>query len=177
MAVFWTKGYEGASLDDLTHATGVGRQSLYDTFGDKRALYLAALERYRDRTEGTLLALLEGPSPLRVTIRACLDYVIREASPKGSLRGCMLVDAAVERDEQDDEVFRCIDRACAARTKALERRFARAQKEGELGAHHDPKALADFFFSTAQGMIVVARSTRDPQALEHIARVALSVLG
>src|SRR5436190_9496209 len=177
MDLFWSKGYEAASLDDLTRATGVGRQSLYDTFGDKRALYLSALERYRDTTEGVLLGLLEGSSPLRVALRACLDHVIREVAPRGRLRGCMLVDAVIERAEHDPAVRRCVDGACGARTTALERRFARAQKEGELGAHHDPRALAQFFYSTLQGMIVVAKSSRDPQALAQIARVALSVLG
>jgi len=177
MSVFWTKGYEGASLDDLTAATGVGRQSLYDTFGDKRALYLAALERYRDTSEGVVLSFLEQPTPLRVAIRACLEHVIREATRKGAPRGCMLVDAALERSAEDEGVRRCVGSACATRTAALEQRFVRAQQEGELGAHHDPKALAQFFYGTVQGMVVVAQSSRDPKALEQIARVALSVLG
>jgi TetR/AcrR family transcriptional repressor of nem operon len=177
MDVFWTKGFENASLDDLTQATGVGRQSLYDTFGDKRALYLAALQHYREAGEGEMLAALEGPQPLRLAVRACLDYVIRAVSTEGKRRGCLLVDAAVERSEHDEDVRRCVEGACGARTKALERRFIRAQKEGELGAHHDPRALAHFFYSTVQGLIVVAKSSGDRQALEQIARVALSVLG
>jgi TetR/AcrR family transcriptional repressor of nem operon len=177
MELFRTEGYEGASLDDLTRATGVGRQSLYDTFGDKRALYLAALARYRESTDCSLLAVLEEPKPLRVALREILDQIIEQTTSPAGGPGCMLISAAVERGESDQEVRRCVGGAHATRTRALERRFARAQRAGEIGAHHDPAALAQFFYSTIQGMLVVARSTAERRALEQTARVALSVLG
>lgn len=176
MEVFWTKGFEGTSLDDLTRATGVGRQSLYDTFGDKHALYLASLSRYCDNSGGEFLGRLASAAPLRATLRGIFDLVVQAAVTGSISRGCMLVDAVVAGEVEPD-VRRAVQTAWATRTAAIARRLARARQDGELGQHQDPHALAEFFHSTIQGMIVVARASRDRKALEDIARTALSVLG
>jgi TetR/AcrR family transcriptional repressor of nem operon len=176
LEVFWDRGYDGTSMSDLVDALGVGRQSLYDTFGDKRALYLLALDRYRAERGTTPWHLLD-ELPLRPGMRALFDAVIDWLvdSPEG--RTCMLVSAAAERAPHDPEVAA---RFCAS-TKQVEHvfvaRFKRAQAAGEIGAQHDVIALARYFANMLNGLNVTAKAVRDRTHLQQIVDVSLAILG
>src|SRR5690349_21698419 len=103
MLVFWEKGYEATSTEDLLRAMGIGRQSMYDTFGDKRRLYLEALERYQAESGASLIERLQaGESPL-LAIEQTLLAVASE-SPAERARGCMYVSSIVELATKDPEV-------------------------------------------------------------------------
>jgi TetR/AcrR family transcriptional repressor of nem operon len=176
LAVFQAKGYEGATIQDLLEGMGISRQSLYDTFGDKEALYHEALERYRAENPASITALLEGPLPLRRALTAVFEGAIAHLlSPEG--QPCFLVHAALERAADDPQVATCVQRGFDQNLKRFKARFKRAQAQGELGAHHDPAALALTFQNALNGLQVTARSGARRADLEAIVRVTLSVLG
>lgn len=175
MHVFWACGYEGTSLDTLMAGTGVARQSLYDTFGDKRAIYMLALGRYRDANHAWLRALFAAGRPIRECVAEVLLSIC--GGSKADLeRGCMLLDAAIERGERDAELASFL----RANQKALERiftdAFERARTQGEIAPGRDPKALARFVVMTIQGMRAMGRVEPNRAVLEDAARVALAAL-
>jgi TetR/AcrR family transcriptional regulator, transcriptional repressor for nem operon len=174
MNLFWRLGYENTSTEALMKEMGIARQSLYDTFGDKRALYLKAMAHYRDQTNNQMQKLLNGIPSVREGF-ARLLYGMAAETREQHERGCLLLSANLQRDPKDP-VVRDFLRDNQARVEAIFlQALARAQKEGELSAKNDPAALARFFVVTIQGMRAMARLKSDRKALEQVARVALAV--
>src|SRR5262249_37070188 len=107
MTTFWTRGYEATSIDDLVAATGIGRGSLYGTFGDKRQLFLIALDRYWDTINQDLTAQLSDPDPRRALERM-FEALIRRLSDPKFPRGCLITNTSVDSCYLGDEVSRKI---------------------------------------------------------------------
>jgi TetR/AcrR family transcriptional repressor of nem operon len=174
MGVFWRLGYENASTETLMKAMGIARQSLYDTFGDKRALYLKALAYYRDRTNGDMQRMLEASPSVKEGFATLLFGLAAETREQHE-RGCLLLSANLQRDTRDAVITDFLrdnqDRVEAIFVEALRR----AQTRGELSRSHKPAALAHFFVVTIQGMRTTARLTSDRKTLEQVARIALAV--
>ena len=166
MHCFWSRGFDATSLDDLVRETGVGRQSLYNEFGDKRAIYLAALERYAERENAHLVTIVETAPDARTALSALLATVIAE-SVKAPDKGCMIANAAVEMAARDEAVKKCVMSATGTLVRAIERR---------LDDTDDPATLARFFVTQMMGLRIAAKTVRDRKILEGIARVALGVL-
>src|SRR6185295_12348945 len=96
MEVFWSRGYEAASIQGLIEHMGINRQSLYDTFGDKHSLYLLALDRYCDAECRRVSQLLERPGSVKKTLRQLFEDVIERALCDGQRRGCFMGNAMSE---------------------------------------------------------------------------------
>lgn len=176
MEIFWRRGYEATSIQDLVEHMGINRQSIYDTFGDKHALYLAALDRYREQSAAQFVELLEGPGSLKKSLRRLFDSVIDEATTDESRRGCFMANATMEL------AAGCTETATRAETnlqhveRAFEGALKRAQGAGEIASGRSPRSLARFLFNNLVGLRVMAKTTRDRRVLEDIMRVTLSVL-
>jgi len=174
MGLFWRVGYRNTSVEALMKEMGIARQSLYDTFGDKRTLYLKALACYRDQTNGAMQRVLETTPSVKAGF-AKLLYGLAAETREEHQRGCLLLSANLQRDLEDAAVNNLL-RDNQARVEAIFRSaLLRAQKEGELSTNEDAAALARFFVATIQGMRAIARLNSDRNALEQIARVALGV--
>ena len=174
MNLFWRVGYENTSLDALMKEMGIARQSLYDTFGDKRALYLKAMAHYRDETNGEMRKMLNEIPSVRDGFAKLLCGMACETR-KQHERGCLLLSANLQRDPKD-AVVRDFLRDNQARVEAIFlEALARAQKQGELSPKDDPTALARFFVVAIQGIRAMARLKSDRRALEQVARIALAV--
>jgi len=174
MNLFWRLGYENTSLDALMKETGIARQSLYDTFGDKRSLYLKAMAYYRDQTNGQMQKMLNEIPSVRDGFARLLSGLAAETREQHE-RGCLLLSANLQRDPKD-AVVRDFLRDNQARVEAIFlQALARAQKQEELSPKHDPAALARFFVVTIQGMRAMARLKSDRKTLGQVARVALAV--
>ena len=174
MGVFWRLGYESASTETLMKAMGIARQSLYDTFGDKRALYLKALAYYRDRTNGDMQRMLEASPSVKEGFAKLLFGLAAETREQHE-RGCLLLSADLQRDTRDAAIADFL-RDNQARVEAIfVEALRRAQTRGELSRTQKPAALAHFFVVTIQGMRTTARLTSDRKALEQVARIALAV--
>jgi TetR/AcrR family transcriptional regulator, transcriptional repressor for nem operon len=174
MRLFWHSGYENTSLDALMREMGIARQSLYDTFGDKRNLYLKALAHYRDQTNGEMQKMLHEIPSVKDGFRKLL-YGLAAQTREQHERGCLLLSANLQRDTKD-VVLRDFLRDNQARVEEIfVTALKRAQKQGELSIKEDPSALSRFFVVTIQGMRAMARLKSDRKALEQVAQVALSV--
>jgi TetR/AcrR family transcriptional repressor of nem operon len=175
MRVFWRHGYESTSLDMLLDGMGIGRQSLYDTFGDKRALYLKALAHYRDETQAGLRKIFSGDRSVKAGFARILGDLAAE-TPEQHRQGCLLLSANMERQEGDEAIAELLrgneDAVVAIFTEAL----LRAQVRREISKKKDAAALARFFVVTIQGMRAMARVRSDRRALEQVAAVALRAL-
>ncbi len=176
MEVFWDHGYEKTSLDALMSKTGLARQSLYDTFGDKRALYLKALAHYRDTTQGALRHLFASGRPVRECFAELLLGICAE-SRSAHQRGCLLLSANLERDASDKTISDLLKQNQTAVESIFRDALERARDAGEISADRDPEALARVFVATTQGMRSTARVGSNRKALEQVARVALATLG
>jgi TetR/AcrR family transcriptional regulator, transcriptional repressor for nem operon len=176
MEVFWARGYEAASIQDLVEHMGINRQSLYDTFGDKHALYLQALDRYREVEGRRLFELLERSGSVKKALRQLFQGVVEGAFCDGQRRGCFIGNAMSEL------AGRC--KATAAKTRsnmaaaeaALYRALLRGKRAGEIKDARDLRAVARFLYSSLQGLQLMAKATQDRKTLEDVVKVTLSVL-
>jgi TetR/AcrR family transcriptional repressor of nem operon len=175
MNVFWQLGYENASLDMLMHEMGIARQSLYDTFGDKRALYLKALAHYRDESHASLRHLFSSVHPVKAAFRKLLFDLSAESRAQHA-RGCLLLSANMERDSDDAIIAKLLLQNQRTVESIFTDALRKAQKTGELSRKQDPASLARFFVATIQGMRAMARVKSDRKALESVAQVALAAL-
>ena len=166
LGVFHAKGFDGATLDELEQATGLGRGSLYGAFGDKRALFRKALALYLDTALRERVARLQCPEAGRAEIVALFRGVAHDAMGDRERKGCMVTNCSIELADRDPDL------ACqAARSLDLfERGFAtairQAQARGEIGAARDPVRLARFLTIYMEGMLVLARVRPDAAWLD-----------
>lgn len=177
LGLFWAKGYEATSLADLTRAMGLSKSSLYDTFGDKHTLFLAAFDRYADTRLGPALAMLEDTSrPARIRLEAFLRRFITIKVRDGDRRGCMIGNTAVELAPHDDLAAARVKGALARVEEAFFTLLAEARDTGEIGPEKDPRALARFLTAAVQGLRVLSKADADARALDDVVRQTLSVL-
>lgn len=156
METFWDHGYENTCLAELEERTGVGRQSLYNTFGDKRALFLAALERYLVEYQGAVIAQLEGGGSPLANVEAVLDQWVEHATG-GDRRGCLVANSCAEFGSRDADVSALLRSASERVERAFRGAFERARDAGELAADRDPRALASLFTALGPGLAVVGK--------------------
>jgi TetR/AcrR family transcriptional regulator, transcriptional repressor for nem operon len=175
MNVFWRFGYERTSLDVLMREMGIARQSLYDTFGDKRALYLQALTQYRENDHARLHRLFASGQSVKEGFATILLGISGESREEHQ-RGCLLLSANMERAAKD-KVIAAFLLDNQLKTEAIfTEALRRAQAGGEVPDKHDPVALARLFVATIQGMRAMAKVDSNRTALEQVARLALSSL-
>jgi len=174
MDLFWRKGYEAASMRELLDAMSIGRGSFYGTFGDKHALFLAALDRFREVRTSWIEEVLEesGLEAIEEVFRRSVDGLV---APEVR-RGCLLANSAVELAPHDPEVAGRIYRYVSRTEDAFEDALTRAKKAGEISADSDLKALARFLVNTLHGLRVLARAGSDREVLDDAVSVALGVL-
>ena len=128
--VFWSKGYDGVTIDDLVAGMGVGRPSLYAVFGDKRAIFLRALRAYAKQKGASAATALFSSQGLRDSIASFLKYNVERATEKGSARGCLL--ECVAPLVNDSEVRRFLQSALAGGAALVERRFRDGVRAGDI---------------------------------------------
>jgi AcrR family transcriptional regulator len=169
--VFWSKGYEGASLTDLTDAMGINRPSLYAAFGNKEALFHRVLDRYVEVTGDLMNDALSKPS-----VRAGMEYLLLGAAQvpsDGPARGCLLVKGALACSEASSNIQQELSRRRAAREASLRARFERAQLEGDLPGDASPADLAGYISVLLQGLSVQAAGGASGEELQRVVEVAL----
>jgi TetR/AcrR family transcriptional repressor of nem operon len=173
--VFWARGYEAASLSELLAHMGIGRKSLYDTFGNKRSLFLKTLEHYAQTTIKSIRNQLSAPgSPLTNIRRVLRDFQRTHAVP-GS-KGCMLGTNIADFDTNDQEIASVLRSYLREVEDAFCRAILRAQQSGELRRAMKPRDIAQLLLCTTQGMALVGRVLDDETLLKGTVEATLSLL-
>ena len=172
LRVFWSKGYEGASLTDLTEAMGITRPSLYAAFGNKEALFRKALDLYEQEKLAYMRAALEAPTAKGVAerlLRGALASQCSDCEPKG----CLGVISSVACGEEAEAIREEVIKRRQSSRKALIERFEQARREGDLPADADIDGLTGYIFAVMQGMAVQAGAGAPREALERVLETSL----
>jgi AcrR family transcriptional regulator len=170
--VFWSRGYEGASMADLTEAMGITKPSLYAAFGNKEELFRKALDRYVDGPGGYVQVALAKP-----TVREVVEHLLFQAADAvtdpNNPPGCLAVQGALTCGEAAESIKQELMSRRASGEEDLRQRFERAAAEGDLPVGSDPADLARYVSAILQGMAVQAAGGTSRAQLRKIAEITL----
>ena len=172
LKIFWRKGYEGASLPDLTRAMGINRPSLYAAFGNKEALFRKALDRYNDGPAAYVREALEEPTA-RTVVEALLRGTVDLLSCPRNPQGCLMVQGALSCGRTANPIRRELASRRAAGEAAIRRRFKRAISDGDLPADTGAGDLARYVSTVMHGMAVQAAGGASRKELLRVVKMAL----
>jgi AcrR family transcriptional regulator len=172
MLMFWRRGYDGASVADLTAALGIARPSLYAAFGNKDQLFQKVLDRYDLRTAGFLAGSLRAPTAREVVegmLRGAANFHADPANPPG----CLMVHGALVGPEESEAVRDETRARRSGLTDAIRERLERSLSEGDLPPGSNPRALALYIVAVMRGMAVEAASGAKGRDLHQIVDTAM----
>jgi AcrR family transcriptional regulator len=173
LSMFWQKGYEGTSFDDLSKATGVARPGLYAAFGNKESLFLKAVDLYESRYLGFMSEALAEPTSRKVVERILQGCAVLHTWDAAHT-GCLGLNGALACSDDAESVRLELVERRAASQLALRRRLERAQREGDLPESAKCAVLASFVMAVSQGMAVQAKAGASRRTLEALANHVLS---
>ncbi|MFB7941317.1 TetR/AcrR family transcriptional regulator [Streptomyces sp. NPDC004779] len=175
--LFWARGYEATSMADLVEHLGIGRASIYATFGNKHELYMKALDRYLETRDPGLVEELSAPGPALPAVRAVVRRFAAEATAEGvRLTGCFVTNSAAELAPRDPVVARRVELSWEQVETLLHSALTRARAQGELPEGRDPRTLSRLLLVLLQGVRVVGKASTDPARVRDAAEEALRLL-
>ncbi len=173
---FWRRGYEATSVRDLAASMGVSAPSLYNTYGDKHALFVQALEHYLDHTTRARIKRLEDTLPPKQAVRKFIEEIIDRSVGDRERRGCFLINSALEIAPHDAKLSALIADRLAEIERFFHRSIRRAQAEGSVPRNRSAKDSARLLLGVLLGIRVLARVRPERALLEGVARPALAQL-
>jgi TetR/AcrR family transcriptional repressor of nem operon len=173
---FWRRGYEATSVRDLAAAMGIGGTSLYNSFGNKRALFMKALERYLDRSMRERIRRLESSLAPKQAIVAFFDEVIERSLKDRARRGCLLINSALEVAPHDPKLGAEIAERLGEIESFFQRLIVSAQADGSIPRRVNANDIARLLLGVLLGIRVLARSKPERALLKGVARPALALL-
>ena len=175
LCVFWERGYQGASISNLTAAMGIGAPSLYAAFGSKAKLFQEASDLYLAEDAGEPTRLLASGETARAAVEAMLRSNADLFTRAGEPAGCMLTRAVSTCPEDDAEIQEYLDASVEQRIRDIEVRLERGAAEGEALPCVDVRALAEFFDAVVEGMAVRSIEGASRQSLHRIVDLTMRV--
>lgn len=176
MELFWEQGYAATSMEQLVKTMGISRQSLYDTFGDKHRLFLAAMDSYCTMLDDAMLSPLRAPDAglqaLHDVGMGIIDFLVRY--PKR--RACLMANTTLELAPHDAEIAVKVRAHMDNMAAAFRHALVNARARGEIAATSDPDALAKYLVGMAHGLMVMAKSGADRETLTGIMATAVAPL-
>lgn len=175
--IFWHKGYNGTSAQDLVTHLGLSRSSLYDTFGDKQKLFAKALKKYHEENYVKIKEILEASVNIKETLSVIFKLAIVESLEDRITKGCFMVNSSVELAMHDEKIAKIV----TMNSQLMEEVFTNAVKKGQEAGHIskklEAKVLARFIFNNYSGIRVLARTgERNKQVYDDIVKAVFSVL-
>ncbi|MCB7153735.1 MULTISPECIES: TetR/AcrR family transcriptional regulator [Bacillus subtilis group] len=174
MELFWEQGYEKTSMQDLVNHMGIHRRSIYDTFGDKRSLFLASLNHYEELIVNEMESIISSTSSIKQAIRDVFIFVLNsmEQYPKG----CLSVNAAIELSVLDKEIGRIVTKMFNRTEDMFNNLIKQGQTSGEISKEIDSDNISRFLHNNLVGIRVLIKTNYSKKELEGIITLALSVL-
>ena len=173
---FWRNGYEGTSMQDLVDGMQINRASIYDTFGNKEALYLAALEHYQARNQAQVQQLIAQHASVRDVLDQLLEGMIQESLSDPEKKGCFVVNATTGLANRHAEVNRLVTENEARMASMFEALVQQGQNRGEINAEQDALSLSSYIFSSLHGIRVLAATNRDLTTLRRVKALILTTV-
>src|SRR5258708_3722149 len=144
LAIFWQKGYNGTSMQDLVDGLGISRSSMYDTYTDKYSLFIKSLEKYREQTAGEIMQMIKQAESPKAMIKKILQLVVDESLLGKEPRGCFMVNTCVENAPHDKTVAKIVHDNLQDYEEASCRRSTKGQPMGEITTPNHPNSLPSF---------------------------------
>jgi TetR/AcrR family transcriptional repressor of nem operon len=176
MHVFWAKGYECASMQELVDAMGINRGSIYATFGDKKKLHLDALDHFYKTEILQIMAPLDRPGSKISSIREIFEATADCACEDGDRKGCMMYNTAVELCPNDAEVNAKVSQGLKRVEECFFDALTEARAKGEIDDAKDVRALARFLTNSLNGLRVMCMVFEDRETLDDIVKISLASL-
>jgi TetR/AcrR family transcriptional repressor of nem operon len=175
MNLFWLRGYGGVGLTELQQQMGISRQSLYDTFGSKRELFIRTIEHYRaTQLTGALALLAREASPLQ-NVKDVLRF-FEQLAADARCRGCLVANALVEMGPHDAEIAQLLRDTLELLRRSIQQALREAQRLGELPEDRSPQQLSRALTNAAMGMAVTGRLGMGPAVLRDVYAGTLAIL-
>lgn len=175
MEVFWQRGYEAAGMSELLEAMQISRQSCYNTFGEKRELFLKAIQHYGDTALAKVCEQMSKSGSPLANVRGFLEQSAQHAC-KSKSRGCMVVNSIVEFGGTDPAVAKTLRKMVSRIENAIEMALTAAQDCGEIGQNADPESLAKFVTHVAFGFSALGKIKMCKDSSNAIVSYALNLL-
>lgn len=175
--IFWHKGYNGTSAQDLVNHLGLSRSSLYDTFGDKQKLFSKALKRYQNQGQESVKELLEQAENVKLAFAQIFKQAVLESLEDRITLGCFMVNSSVELAMHDQEIAKIVSDNRETMEKVFLNAVKKGQEAGQISTQLDARTLARFIFNNYSGIRVLARAgERDKQVYDDIVKAVFSLL-
>ena len=174
--LFWHKGYNGTSMQDLVDGLGISRSSLYDTYTDKHTLFVKALASYQNDGAEKLQLVIENSGSAKEAIKKLLEFATNDLLDDKQQKGCFMVNAEVEVAPHDTEVNNLVCKNDQQMEETFYQVIKKGQDSGEIRNQLDAHALSRFIFNAVKGMRVTAKSTTDKSVFEDIIKLTVSAL-
>lgn len=174
--LFWEKGYNGTSAQDLVDELGISRSSLYDTYGDKFQLFKGSLLQYRKQFVGSMIDVIDNSNDFEKTLKDIFHYVVTESMQVKCSKGCFMVNSTVELAPHNVEIAEIVNENMQDIEDALFRLIKKGQDAGQFSKTNTPRSLARFVFNTISGLRVASKSGADKKVFDDVVKVTLSAL-
>lgn len=174
--LFWKKGYNGTSAQDLVDELGISRSSLYDTYGDKFQLYKSSLQQYRKNFGGYMIQMIDKSDDYEKTIKDIFHYVVTESIQEKFSKGCFMVNSTIELAPHNSEIAEIVNSNMQDIENALIRIITKGQEAGQFTKNHSASSLARFLFNTISGLRVASKSGADKKVFDDVVNVTLSAI-
>jgi TetR/AcrR family transcriptional repressor of nem operon len=167
--IFWYKGYNGTSAQDLVNHLGLSRSSLYDTFGDKQKLFARALKKYHDENYIKIKEILETATNIKETLSVIFKLAVVESLEDRITKGCFMVNSAVELAMHDADIAKIVNDNRKIMEEVFYTAVKKGQELGQISSKQEARSLARFIFNNYSGIRVLARAgERDKQVYDDI---------
>jgi len=176
METFWERGYAATSVNDLLAEMGLNRGSLYDTFGDKKQLFLAALAKYEAQRGQELREMLDRPGSARSAIIDFIHVAANCCTSEDGRRGCLAGKAAMELAPHDKDIADWLKKYHRRNIDLVARTIARGQAQGEINHHLDPRAAARFLLNALGGLRLLGTMSPSESEVNDVVKLTLKVL-
>lgn len=175
MDVFWEKGYKATSIQDLVDHMGIKRGSIYNTFGDKHSLFIAAVEYYGEEITSKTIKVLESDGSPLENIRIFFDTIVNTPADRKT-RGCLISNTVVELAPHDEQIAKTVKQILDKIQSAFLNCLNKAVELDELPKDTNTKVLSQFLATSTHGLIVTGKSSLDPKEVKDVVDVILSTL-
>ena len=176
MRLFWEKGYEATSIRDIVERTGVNQFGIYSLYGDKHELFLAVLDRYRDKIVGNVFGIVERPDAALQAIRQYFETLVACHALIMPALGCLMANTMAESAAGDEAIRERTQRHFERQRTGLSHALTAARRNGEIRADLDIAQTAEYLAVSVQGLAVYSRINPDQAALTRYVETALSIL-
>ena len=175
--IFWHKGYNGTSAQDLVMHLGLSRSSLYDTFGDKQKLFAQSLRRYQKNAQDQIIELFDKSENIKETLHDIFKQAVVESLDDRITKGCFMVNSSIELAMHDEEIAKIVKSNSQKMEEVFTNAVQKGQDLGQISKSNEAKVLARFIFNNYSGIRVLARTgERDKQVYDDIIKALFSIL-